>query len=130
MGLSLSIPIFSGGKRHYDIKQSKIQLAELDQQRINTERQLKIAIRQNLNTMETNMKSYSSSEEAVKLARKAYDITAKSYSVGKSTLTDLNDAQLQLTQAMLAQSQAVYNFMVAKASLEQMIGKDFIEDNK
>ena len=130
VGLSLSIPIFSGGKRYHDIKQSKVQLAELDLQRVNTERQLKIAIRQYLNTMETNMKSYSSSEEAVKLAEKAYDITAKSYNVGKSTLTDLNDSQLQLTQARLAQSQAVYNFMVAKASLEQMIGKDFVADNR
>lgn len=130
VGLSLSIPIFSGGKRYHDIKQSKVQLSELDLQRVNTERQLKIAIRQYLNTMETNMKSYSSSEEAVKLAEKAYDITAKSYNVGKSTLTDLNDSQLQLTQARLAQSQAVYNFMVAKASLEQMIGKDFVADNR
>ena len=66
----------------------------------------------------------------MKLAEKAYDITAKSYNVGKSTLTDLNDSQLQLTQARLAQSQAVYNFMVAKASLEQMIGKDFVADNR
>jgi len=130
VGLSLSIPIFSGGKRYHDVKQSKVQLAELDLQRVNTERQLKIAIRQYLNTMETNMKSYASTEEAVKLAQKAYDVTAKSYNVGKSTLTDLNDSQLQLTQAMLAQSQAVYNFMVAKASLEQMIGKDFIENYK
>ena len=57
-------------------------------------------------------------------ARKAYDIAAKSYNLGRSTITDLNDAQLALTQAQLAQSQAVYNFIVAKASLEQTLGND------
>lgn len=127
-GLSLSIPIFSGGKRNNDVKQARVQAAELDLQRIDTERQLKIAIRQYLNTMETNMNSYNAAAEAVALARKAYDIASRSYKVGKSTITDLNDSQLQLTQASLQQSQAIYNFIVAKSSLEKTIGCDFIDE--
>ena len=128
VGLSLSIPIFSGGKRLYDVKQAKVQQAELDLQRINTERQLKIAVRQYLTTMETNLKSYTSAEEAVGMAQKAYDISAASYDVGKSTLTDLNDAQLALTQSKLAQSQAIYNFLTAKSNLEKTIGRDFLDE--
>lgn len=129
IGLSLSIPIFSGGKNIYNVRTAKIQAQELDLQRINTERQLKIAIRQYLNTMEANMKSYDSAKEAVDMAQKAYDISAKSYNLGKSTLTDLNDAQLALTQSKLAQTQAVYNFMVAKSNLEQTLGDDFLDGN-
>mgnify|MGYP003303176474 CR=1 FL=1 len=125
VGLSLQIPIFSGGKRYHAVKQAKVQAAELDVQKLNTERQLKIAIRQYLNQMETAMKSFASAESALESAQKAYDIAQKSYNVGKSTLTDLNDAQLALTQAQLAQSQAVYNFLNAKAQLEQTIGQDF-----
>ena len=128
VGLSLNIPIFTGGKRHYDVQQAKIQAAELDLQRIETERQLRIAIRQYLNTMETSMNSYNSAVEAVGLAQKAYDIAAKSYKVGKSTITDMNDAQLTLTQASLQQSQAIYNFVVAKSNLEKVLGYDFIDD--
>ena len=128
VGLSLNIPIFTGGKRHYDVQQAKIQAVELDLQRIETERQLRIAIRQYLNTMETSMNSYNSAVEAVGLAQKAYDIAAKSYKVGKSTITDMNDAQLTLTQASLQQSQAVYNFVVAKSNLEKILGYDFIDD--
>ena len=128
VGLSLNIPIFTGGKRHYDVQQAKIQAVELDLQRIETERQLRIAIRQYLNTMETSMNSYNSAVEAVGLAQKAYDIAAKSYKVGKSTITDMNDAQLTLTQASLQQSQAVYNFVVAKSNLEKVLGYDFIDD--
>lgn len=128
-GVSISIPIFSGGKRYNDVRQAKVQAVELDLQRVNTERQLKIAVRQYLSSMETAMKSHTSAVEAEDLARKSYDITSKSYNVGKSTLTDLNDAQLALTQAQLAVSQAIYNFVVAKSNLEQTLGADFIDGN-
>ena len=127
VGVTLSIPIFAGGKRHSAIRQAKVQAAELNVQRADTERQLKIAIRQNLNQMETAMKSYGASQTALVSAQKAYDITAKSYEVGSSTLTDLNDAQLALTQSQLAVSQAVYDFVIAKSSLESTVGADFID---
>ena len=127
VGLSLSIPIFAGGKRHQAIRQAKNQHQQLQLQVENTERQLKIAIRQSLNTMEMNMKSYYAAQEASASAQKAYDIAAAAYKVGRSTLIELNDAQLALTQAQLAQSQAVYNFVTAKAQLEQTLGNDFVE---
>ncbi len=128
-GLSLSIPIFSGGKRYNDIRSAKIQKEELDLQKINTERELQISVRQYVTTMETNMRSYYAALEAVELAQKSYDITAKSYSIGKSTITDLNDAQLSLTQAELEKSQAIYDYMVAKSNLEQTIGHDFLDED-
>ena len=127
VGLSLSVPIFSGGQRLNAVRQARVQAQELDVQRINTERQLKIAIRQYLNQMETAMKSYSSARTASETAQKAYDIAAKSYDVGRSTLTDLNDAQYALTQSQLGVCQAVYTFVVAKAGLENTLGADFID---
>ena len=125
--LSLNIPIFAGGKRYQAIRQSKNQYQQMQLQQLNTERQLKIGIRQSLNTMEMNMKSYYAAQDAVAAAQKAYDIAAASYKVGRGTLIELNDAQLALTQAQLAESQAVYNFVTAKAQLEQTLGQDFIE---
>ena len=126
-GLSLSVPIFSGGQRANAVRQAKVQARELEIQRTNTERQLKISIRQYLNQMETAMKSYNSARSAAETAQKAYDIASRSYEVGRSTLTDLNDAQLALTQSRLGVSQAVYNFVVAKAGLEGTLGADFID---
>ena len=128
LGLSLNIPIFAGGSRHNAIRQAKVQAQELDIQRANTERQLKISIRQYLNSMETAMKSYGAAQSAVGTAEKAYNIAQKSYNVGRSTLTDLNDAQLAYTQSRLSVSQAVYNFVVAKANLEGVLGADFIDE--
>ena len=129
VGLSLSIPIFSGGQRLNDLRQTKVQKSQLAIQRENTERQLRIAIRQSLSTMETAVKSHESALDALESAQKAYDIAAKSYEIGRSTLTDLDAAQLALTQAQLAASQAIYNYLVAKAGLESTIGADYTADN-
>ena len=127
VGLSLSIPIFSGGQRYHAIKQTRVQADELELQRENTERQLRIGIRQSLGTMGTAMRTYDASKEALVSAEKAYDIAVKSYQLGKSTLTDLNNTELVLTQSRLAVSQAIYNFVIAKAGLEQTLGYDFNE---
>jgi outer membrane protein TolC len=128
VGLSLSIPIFSGGQRHYAIKQTRVQADELALQRQNTERQLRISIHQSLQTMDTAMRTYDSARDAAGTAQKAYDIAAKSYQLGKSTLTDLSNTELTLTQTKLQAVQAVYNFVVAKAGLEQTLGYDFTEE--
>ena len=129
VGLSLSIPIFSGGQRLNDLRQTRVQKNQLAIQRENTERQLRIAIRQSLSTMETAVKSHESALDALESAQKAYDIAAKSYEIGRSTLTDLDAAQLALTQAQLAASQAIYNYLVAKAGLESTIGADYTAEN-
>jgi outer membrane protein TolC len=126
VGFSLNIPIFAGGKRYNQIRQAKNQYEQVQLQVTNTERQLQIAIRQCLTSMETSMKSYYAAQDAVTAAQKGYDITEASYKVGRSTLIELNDAQLALTQSRLAESQAILNFLTSKAQLEQTLGQDFI----
>ena len=127
VGVNLSIPIFSGGKRYNDVRQAKTQATQLKLQTMDTERNLKISIRQSLVTMETSMKTYQAARSAVASARKGYYIASKTYQVGKNTLLELNDARLALTQAELGASQAVYDYLVAKAILEQTLGHDFAE---
>lgn len=126
VGVSLAIPIFSGGKRYNDVRQAKTQATQLKLQTMDTERNLRISIRQSLVTMETNIKTYNAAREAVASARKGYSIAEKTYQVGKNTLLELNDARLALTQAELSASQAIYNFLIAKSQLEQALGQDFI----
>ena len=127
VGLCLLVPIFAGGRRYHAVKQAQVQRDDLRMQLNDTERQLKIAIRQYLSQMETGMKSYQAACVAEETARKAYGIAAKSYQVGRSTITDLSSAQLALTQAQLSVSQAIYGFVIAKANLEEVLGCDFTE---
>ena len=128
IGVSLSIPIFAGGQRYNAIKQAKVQAQELDYQKINAERQTRIAIRQSLSTMDTSLKTYDAAKDALESAEKAFDIALKSYEVGRTTFTDLNNTELTLTQTRLQVYQAVYNFVLAKAGLEQTLGYDYNEE--
>jgi len=129
-GLSLSVPIFSGFKRLNDVRQAKNQYEQLQLTRQDTERQLRIAAQNYVTTMETNMKTYYSAADAVESAQKSFDIMNRSYELGRATLTDLNDATLALVQARLAQSQAIYSFIVAKTNLEKMVSSDFLGEEE
>jgi outer membrane protein TolC len=122
--LSLSVPVFDGFQKRYNIKQSKVTRNMLALQREDTERNLRIAIRNFNDQMELCIKNYQAANATVEIAQKSYDISEKMYEVGKATLVELNDAQLALQQAQLTQAQAVYNFMVTKASLDELIGKE------
>ena len=122
--LSLSIPVFDGLQKHYTIKQTKISKNMLDLQREDTERNLRIAIRNYNDQMALCIKNYQAANATVGIAQKSYDISEKMYEVGKATMVELNDAQVALMQSQLTQAQAVYNFMVAKASLDELIGKE------
>ena len=122
--LSLSLPVFDGFQKRYNIKQSKVTRNMLALQREDTERNLRIAIRNFNDQMELFIKNYQAANATVEIAQKSYDISEKMYEVGKATLVELNDAQLALQQAQLTQAQAVYNFMVTKASLDELIGKE------
>jgi outer membrane protein TolC len=122
--LSLSLPVFDGFQKRYNIKQSKVTRNMLALQREDTERNLRIAIRNYNDQMALCIKNYQAANATVEIAQKSYDISAKMYEVGKATLVELNDAQLALQQAQLTQAQAIYNFMVTKASLDELIGKE------
>jgi outer membrane protein TolC len=122
--VSLTIPVFDGFQKHYTIKQSKINKDMLDLQREDTERSLRISIRNFNDQMALCIKNYQAANATVAIAQKSYDISEKMYEVGKATMVELNDAQVALMQSQLTQAQAVYNFMVAKASLDELIGKE------
>ena len=122
--LSLTIPVFDGFQKHYNIKQSRINKDMLDVQRIDAERQIRIAIRNYNDRIALCVKNYTAANSTVEIAQKSYEISEKMYEVGKTTLVELNDAQLALQQAQLTQAQAIYEFMVARASLDELIGKE------
>ena len=122
--LSLSIPVFDGLQKHYAIKQTKVTRNMLALQREDTERNLRIAIRNYNDQMALCVKNYEAANATVSIAQKSYDISEKMFEVGKATQVELNDAQVSLMQAQLTQAQAVYDFMVTKASLDELIGKE------
>lgn len=126
VGLTLSVPIFSGGARYNNVRQAKVSYESAKLQRDDLERNIRIGIRQYLGQMETCMKKYYAAQSSVTQARKGYEIAEKMYQVGKNTLIDVNDANLALASAQLNLNQAVFEFITAKSQLEELIGDDSI----
>ncbi|MBP5538353.1 MAG: TolC family protein [Bacteroidales bacterium] len=126
-GFSLNIPIFSGGKRYHDVKQARNQYEQLQLQTRSTEKQLRISVQQQLSAMQTASKSYGASKDALASAEKAYQIAAKSYEVGRATLIELDNAQLNLTQCQLSLSNNIYSYIAAQAQLESILGEENFE---
>lgn len=130
--ISLSIPIFSGGQRLNTVRQTKVQRQQLQLQKENTARELEVAVRQSLSSMETCLKQYEAAEAGVEGAAAGYNIAQKMYEVGSGTLLELQDSQLALLQAQLNLNQSVYNYLVAKSSLDKILGVtgNAVEENK
>lgn len=126
--VSLSVPIFSGGKRRAAINQAKINLTTLQLQRENTERQLHTAIMQYESNMQTNLKKYHASSENISQAKRGYDIAVKRYEVGGGTLVDVDNSQLAYTQAELSRSTAIFNYLINQVALDKIKGT-YSEEN-
>ena len=122
IGLSLNIPIISGGNKYYKIRETKISLEQMELQRDDRQRQLQLTVQQYMDNMKTCVKRYDAARKGVEQAKKGYLISQKRYDTGAGTLIEMNDAEFALTQARLNQHQAIYDYMVAKADLEKVLG--------
>lgn len=121
--VSLDIPIFAGGKRRSNIKQAKLNLANVQLQRENTERQLRTALMSYQNNLQTNVKEYYASSQNISQAKRGYDIAVKRYEVGGGTLVDVDNSQLAYTQAELSRSTAIYNYLVNSIAIDKLVGE-------
>ena len=130
-GLQLNIPIFAGTKRRAATREASLNLNNLQLQRENVERQLRVGIVQYLNNMQSSVKKYHASAATVDQAQRGYDIAVKRYDIGRGTLVDIDNSQLALIQAELGRNQSIYNFLTAKVSLDKILGDyEFENENK
>lgn len=123
VGLNLSIPVFKGSN-FTQRRQAKLQIAQLEQTRINTERQLKMQAQSYLDNMAACAEQAVSNKEAILQAEKGRSIAEKRYEIGGGTILELNSAEVSLTQTRLAYSQSIYDYLVAKANLDLVMGVD------
>lgn len=125
VGVSLSIPIFSGGSKYYGVKQAQVQLKELELQRENLVSSLNMQVELAIDNINKEVKQIASSEESVRQAEKAYTIMQKSFEIGAASYLDLRDSELANTQAQLLYLQAIYNYLVSSSELDALLGRDY-----
>ncbi|WP_455584796.1 TolC family protein [Bacteroides sp.] len=122
---SLSIPLYKASN-FTKMKTARIQVKQLEWNRLDTERKLNMQIESYRNNMASSSEQVVSNRENVLQAQKAVEIAGKRYEVGKGTVLELNSSQVSLTQAELTYNQSIYDYLVSKADLDQVLGKDDI----
>ncbi|MBQ0143538.1 MAG: TolC family protein [Prevotellaceae bacterium] len=121
--INLNIPIFTASN-WTKLRSSKVKISQLEDTRINTERQLNMAASSYRKNMQTSLAEIESDKQAIAQADKAVNISSKRYEVGRGTVLDMNQSQLSLTQAQLTYDQAVYDFLTNQADLNLTLGKE------
>ncbi|MBQ2787104.1 MAG: TolC family protein [Bacteroidaceae bacterium] len=121
--LSLSIPLFKASN-FTKLKSNKIQQWQLAENRLNTERMLRMQAQSYLDNMTASAEQLQSNKQAVELAKKGLQISQKRYDVGKGTILELNNSQVSLTNVQLTYNNSIYEYLVAKSELNTVLGKE------
>lgn len=122
-GLQLSVPIFAGLTKANQSRSIRNQIAQIELQRQYTQQSLDVEVRSSINDLLTAREQMFAQEETVRQAEKAYSISDTRYGAGAGTILELNTSELSLTQARLNFSQAIYDYLSAKAEYDRVIGR-------
>jgi len=124
VGVQLSVPIFAGLTKMNKSREIKNQIKQISLQRTYAEQQINVQMQSALNDLLTAREKMFAQEQTVTQARKAYSISDTRYRAGAGTILELNSAQLAQTQAQLNYSQAIYDYLSAKAEYDRIAGKE------
>ncbi len=124
VGVQLSVPIFAGLTKMNKSREIKNQIKQISLQRTYAEQQINVQMQSALNDLLTAREKMFAQEQTVAQARKAYSISDTRYRAGAGTILELNSAQLTQTQAQLNYSQAIYDYLSAKAEYDRIAGKE------
>lgn len=122
IGLTLSIPIFDGGRISHEIGAARAREAKAQADLSDAEIAVESEIRQAWLDLETAQANTASAEGSVKAAQSAYDVVALRVSAGKAILVEQMDALQALTEARADLAQATYELNIAIAKLRRASG--------
>lgn len=123
LSIAVSVPIFHANN-WTKLKSNKLQIAQLEDNRLNTRRQLSLAAESYRQNMASSIAQTASNAEAVKQAEKAVLIAGKRYEVGRGTILELNQSETAQTQAELTYVQSIYDYLKNKADLDYTLGRE------
>lgn len=122
IGLTLSVPIFSGGAIQSRVRQA---IAQRDVSADELEQQRRALVRNTRNAYQTLAAGISEVEArrlALVSARSAYEASQVGLEVGTRTVLDVLNNQQNLFNAQRAFAQARYNYLQSRLQLEQAAG--------
>ena len=68
------------------------------------------------------LEQFQTTQELVRNAAEAYDLAEARYKIGSSSIVELSQAQLSLTSAQIANTNARYDVLIQQANLDYQTG--------
>ncbi|TNE78862.1 MAG: TolC family protein [Bacteroidetes bacterium] len=122
-GLSLQVPIFDGGTKHYKVQQSKIASYTLDLKYLNAQRQLDMAQENAKKQLINSMEAVQVQKENKQLAKEVYDQTQSLYKEQVTGLTELLQSEQAYREAQTYYYKEMLNYKVAELDLLKAQGQ-------
>jgi outer membrane protein TolC len=121
-GISLSIPIFQGGKRLQQIKQAQYQIVQASNDIRSYENTINTQYENALASYKSNLYNYLSLKENLSLASEVYDVIQLQYRSGVKAYLDVITAESDLRTAQINYYNALYQLLSSKIDVEQALG--------
>lgn len=122
-GLSLSIPIFSGGTKKAQVSQAKIELDKIRRNKSLLEEQLQIQDKQLTFELKNAYDNYLTQKENVEVAQRVYTSFQNKYKQGMVSSLELTQANSNYLQAESNYVSAVMTLLQSKLSLDKLYNK-------
>lgn len=123
IGLSLSVPLFSGFTTHYRVQAAQAQETASAAQQDNVRLQVALDVWQAYQALLSNTQAVQSSEDLLASASASQDVALGRYKAGVGNILDLISAQASYASAQQQHVQAVYNWNIARVSLARAMGQ-------
>jgi outer membrane protein TolC len=123
VGLSVSMNLFQGLQTYARVQQAQLEERKSEEQKVNLERTLQMGLHSILGNLQQARKRVEAQAKTVEMADRGYKIVTTRFLNNAATQLEVNDAQLALTQAKVNRIQAVYDYLLASADLDQLTGR-------
>ncbi len=120
--LSLSWTVFNGFQREQANSQSMVQRDVARAQAADTRRQVNAQLTQQFAALFTTYEQIGIAQTNLDAAREDLRVVSERYRVGAATILDVVTSEANLTQAEVSLVQARYNYLIARAQLEALVG--------
>jgi outer membrane protein TolC len=123
VGLVLSVPIFDGLRTHGRVTQARAALKHAEYELEQATKGTRLEVSKAVRDLASLRKEYESQVATVGLADEAYRIAEARFRSGLSTQLELTDVQMALDFARTNFAQTLYEYNVAAANLERVLGR-------
>ena len=120
--ISLSWTVFNGFQREQANSQSMVQRNVARAEAADTRRQVNAQLTQQLAALFTTYQQIGIAQTNLDAAREDLRVVSERYRVGAATILDVLTSEANLTQAEVSVVQARYNYLIARAQLEALLG--------